>query len=134
MQKALILLIFTLLFLNSKAQNDVLKITATLPKNLKAGHSYKIKVKVAHNFKLEKTGGLTCSLVNAKTHKSVDGWFLNIFPFQYFTTIANTPFETEFPFTVADEYKEALDIELVASVNEIKDSIHLHTPIVKKLP
>ena len=134
MQKGFFLFIFCLHFFTSKAQNNAIKITASIPKVLKAGQSYVLKVKVAHNYNIEKTGNLTCSLLNAKTHKSVDGWFLNIFPFQYFTTIANTPFETEFPFTVAHEYKDGLDLELVASVEQIKDSIHLHIPILKIKP
>jgi hypothetical protein len=134
MQKGIYLLIFCFLVLTSNAQNNTLKITASLPKVLKAGQSYVLKVKVSHNYTNEKTGGLTCSLINSKTHTSVDGWFLNIFPFQYFTTIANTPFETEFPFTVAHEYKEGLDIELVATVDNVKDSLHLHAPILKIKP
>ena len=77
-----------------------------------------------HNFTVEKTGGLTCTLLNAATHKPVDGWFINIFPFQYFTTIAKTPFETEFSFTVPHDYKGKFEIAMVATVENIKDSVH----------
>ena len=122
-------IIFALLVLlmvastNSFAQNSVLKIKAVAP--------IKLKASVAHNFNIEKTGGLTCTLLNAKTHVPVDGWFINIFPFQYFTTIANTPFETEFSFTVPHEYKGNFEINLVATVDQIKDSIHLLVPTYK---
>jgi len=116
---------------NSFAQNSVLKIKAVAPNKLKSGQSFKLKASVAHNFNIEKTGGLTCTLLNAKTHVPVDGWFINIFPFQYFTTIANTPFETEFSFTVPHEYKGNFEINLVATVDQIKDSIHFSVPTYK---
>ena len=61
----------------------------------------------------------------------MDGWFINIFPFQYFTTILNTPFETEFSFTVPNDYKGNFEINLVATVDQIKDSIHFLVPTYK---
>jgi hypothetical protein len=120
-----------LLCTNSYAQNTFLKIKAVAPNKLKLGQSFILKASVAHNFKIEKTGGLTCTLLNAKTHVPVDGWFINIFPFQYFTTITNTPFETEFSFTVPNDYKGSFEINLVAGVDQIKDSIHFLVPTYK---
>ncbi len=76
----------------------------------------------------EKTGTPQISLYNAETKKSVDGWFLNFFPFQYFTTIKNEIFETEFPFTVPNDYKGKFSIELVAKVDSIKDSMRIDIP------
>lgn len=113
------------------AQNDLLKIKTTIPTQFKLGQSYKIKTSVQHNFTIEKTGGLTCTLLNASTHTPVDGWFINIFPFQYFTTILKTPFETEFSFTVPHEFKGKLEIILVAQVDQIKDSVHYLIPAYK---
>ena len=114
------------------AQSRYLKINATVPKQLKQGQSFKLKTIVEHNFTEEKTGGINCSFQNASTHTSVDGWFINIFPFQYFTTIAKTPFETEFTFTVPDEYKGKFEIILVAVADKIKDSVHFTIPVIKK--
>jgi len=108
-----------------------LKIECFTPNVLSLGQSIKLKVKLRHDFLQEKTGQLTLALINHKTKKSVDGWFMNIFPFQYFTTIQNEPFETEFPFTVPFDYIGNFDIEIVARVNEIKDSIHFTIPTKK---
>ena len=113
------------------SQNSFLKITSHPPSKLKLGQAYHLKASVAHNFNVEKTGGITCSLLNADTHQSVDGWCINIFPFQYFTTIAKTPFETEFSFIIPHEYKGKLEIILVAQVNQIKDSVHYLIPTYK---
>ena len=101
------------------------------PAVLSLGQSIKLKVKVIHHFPQEKTGQLTLALINHITKKSVDGWFVNIFPFQYFTTIKNETFETEFPFTVPFDYLGNFDMEIVARVNEIKDSIHITIPTKK---
>jgi hypothetical protein len=114
------------------AQSRYLKINAAVPKQLKQGQSFKLKTIVEHNFTMEKTGGINCTFQNASTHKSVDGWFLNIFPFQYFTTIAKTPFETEFTFTVPDEYNGKFEIILVAVADKVKDSVHFTIPVINK--
>ena len=124
----LLLTILCCLFNTAHAQESKLHINATPPSSLKWGQSYHLNAKVEHNFSTEQTGGITCSLLNAATHQSVDGWFINIFPFQYFTTIKNTPFETEFSFTVPHEYKGSFEIILVAQVEKIKDSVHYIIP------
>jgi len=124
--------LFLLLSCSIHAQSRYLKINTTPPIQLKQGQSFKLITTVVHNFIEEKTGGISCSFLNAATHKSVDGWFLNIFPFQYFTTITNTPFETEFSFTVPDEYEGKFEIILVAQADKIKDSVHFIVPVINK--
>ena len=127
----MLLVCILLIAFGSNAQKSFLQIKAIAPSKLKLGQSFKLKTKVVHNFKEEKTGGLTCTLLNSETHKPVDGWFINIFPFQYFTTIAKTPFETEFSFTVPNDFKGKIEIVLVAQVDQIKDSVHFVVPTNK---
>jgi hypothetical protein len=115
-------------------QKPQIKIHAVSPIQLKSGESIKLKVQVTHNLSEEKTGTLTLSLVNHQTQKSVDGWFLNIFPFQYFTTLKNEKFETEFPFTVPNDCIDGFDMILIAAVNELKDSIRFTIPNKKIIP
>lgn len=111
--------------MNGVVGQSKINIVCTPPTIMRLGQSIQLKVKVKHSFAQEKTGQLTLSLINSKTKKSVDGWFVNIFPFQYFTTIKMETFETEFPFTVPFDYVGKFDIEIVARVNEIKDSLHV---------
>ena len=92
------------------------------------GETIKLKVQVKHQLTKEQTGHIEFAIYNAETKKSVDGWFLNFFPFQYFTTIKNEIFETEFPFTVPNDYKGKFTLELVAKVDSIKDSIRIEIP------
>ena len=112
----------------SNAQQKPLSIHFTSPSQMFLGETMKLKVQVKHQLTKEQTGHLEFAIFNAETKKSVDGWFLNFFPFQYFTTIANEIFETEFPFTVPNDYKGKFSIELVAKVDSIKDSIRIDIP------
>ena len=131
------LLLFTL-FLCSQitmAQNKpAIKINCVAPVKLKTGQSVKLKVSVSHNLKEEKTGTLILSLINHQTKTSVDGWFLNISPFQYFTTIQNEKFEVAFPFTVPNDYSDSFDLVLVAKVDNLKDSIGFVISTNKVIP
>jgi hypothetical protein len=115
-------------------QKPALKINCVAPVKLKTGQSVKLKVQVIHNLKKEKTGTLFLSLINHQTKTSVDGWFLNIFPLQYFTTIKNEKFEVEFPFTVPNDYSDSFDLVLVAKVGKIKDSIGFVISTNKVIP
>ena len=112
----------------SNAQQKPLSIHFTSPAKMFLGETIQLKVQVKHQLTKEQTGHLEFAIFNAETKKSVDGWFLNFFPFQYFTTISNEIFETEFPFTVPNDYKGTFSIELVAKVNSIKDSIRIDIP------
>ena len=112
----------------SNAQQKPLSIHFTSPAKMFLGETIQLKVQVKHQLTKEQTGHLEFALYNTETKKSVDGWFLNFFPFQYFTTISNEIFETEFPFTVPNDYKGKFSIELVAKVDSIKDSIRIDIP------
>jgi len=122
---ATLLLCCVLLTTQSLAQQKPLSIHFTAPSQMYLGETIKLKVQVKHQLNQEKTGHLQFALYNAATKKSVDGWFLNFFPFQYFTTISNEIFETEFPFTVPNDYKGKFTLELVAKVDTIQDSIRI---------
>ena len=131
------LLLFALFFcshLTMAQKKPAIKINCIAPVKLKTGQSVKLKVQVIHNLKKEKTGTLVLSLINHQTKTSVDGWFLNIFPFQYFTTIKNEKFEVEFPFTVPNDYSDSFDLVLVAHVGNLKDSIGFIISTNKVIP
>jgi hypothetical protein len=128
MKKGIVLILLSMIGLHAFSQTKPLEIICTTPKMLKAGASFQLRVIVKHQISTEKTGTLSLSLLNHQTGKSVDGWFLNIFPFQYFTTIKNENFEVEFPFTVPHEFKGDIDISLVAQVEQMKDSIRYTIP------
>ena len=131
------LLLFALFLcsqLTMAQKKSAIKIHCITPVKLKTGQSVKLKVQVIHNLKKEKKGTLVLSLINHQTQTSVDGWFLNIFPLQYFTTIQNEKFEVEFPFTVPNDYSDSFDLVLVAKVENLKDSIGFVISTNKVIP
>jgi hypothetical protein len=123
MNKTLLCTLFLLATTSIWGQQKALQIICKPPIKANLGQSIKLQVKVAHHLKEEKTGTLTLALYNHSTGKSVDGWFINIFPFQYFTTIDKENFEVEFPFSIPHEFKGSFDIELVAKVQDHTDSV-----------
>lgn len=126
------LLICVIASKNLTAQQKPLSIHFTAPTQMYQGESVNLKVQVKHQIKKEQTGHLNFALFNAATKQSVDGWFLNFFPFQYFTTIAGEFFETEFPFTVPNDFVGKFELELVAQVDTVKDSIRITIPTLIK--
>ncbi len=108
------IVLFILLFYSLKmnilfAQNrNSIKIHYSLSPQLNAGSKINLKVMVEHHLSKEETGNLTLELTDASTKKSVDGWFLNIFSFQYFTSIKGEKFTTQFPFTIPSDFKGKL--------------------------
>lgn len=126
------LLIGVLASKNAIAQQKPLSIHFIAPAQMYQGASLKLKVQIKHQIKKEQTGHINFALYKAGTNQSIDGWFLNFFPFQYFTTLANENFETEFPFTVPNDYVGKFDLELVAQVDTIKDSVRITIPTLIK--
>ncbi len=122
------IILFLLIFFSANIfvvaqQQKQLSISCSLPKQLKAGNKINLKVIVAHHLSKEETGNVTCELFNATTNKSIDGWFLNIFPFQYFTSIAGEKFTTHFPFTVPSNFNGKIKIIIKAFCGNAKDSL-----------
>ena len=104
-------------------KSNPIKIHYSLSKQLNAGNKVDLNVTVSYNLPKEQTGNLTLELTDAGTKKSVDGWFLNIFPFQYFTSIKGEKFTTQFPFTVPADYHGKFIMTLTAICGDAKDSV-----------
>lgn len=125
MKKIFFILLFYSLGINilfAQKPNSI-KIHYSLSQQLKAGNKIDLKVTVSHSLSKEQTGTVTLELIDATTNKSVDGWFLNIFPFQYFTSIKGEKFTTEFPFTVPSDYNGKFTVTIKAVCGNAKDSV-----------
>ncbi|HEX3025343.1 MAG TPA: hypothetical protein VHP12_09045 [Chitinophagaceae bacterium] len=124
--KKIFLFLFILFSINIfviAQQQKQLTVHCNFPKQLKTGNKINLKVTVAHHLSKEQTGNVTLELFDAITNKSVDGWFLNIFPFQYFTSIAGENFNTSFPFTVPSNFNGKIKIVIKAVCGNAKDSL-----------
>lgn len=124
--KKIILFLFILCSINSfvtAQQQKQLTLHCNFPKQLNGGDKIDLKVTVAHHLSKEQTGNVTLELFDANTNKSVDGWFLNIFPFQYFTSIAGEKFNASFPFTVPSNFNGKIKMIVKAVCGNAKDSV-----------
>ena len=98
LRKVLVCCLFLLLFDNVFAQkndtllktisNNILSVKTSLPRFLREGDNLEIVAKIANLGDKELTGQCTLELLDATTGVSVDGWFQNSFPTQYFTANA----------------------------------------------
>lgn len=117
-------LLLTIGFFYADAQQkNELHIQCNFPKKLKSGNKINLPVKVLYKMDAEKTGNVTMELFNEKDKQSIDGWFINIFPFQYFTSIPKENFAATFPFTVPSNFTGKIKIVLKANCNNVSDSI-----------
>jgi hypothetical protein len=113
----------------AQQKKSLIQIHCNAPAFLKNGDKIELPVSITYQLKEEHTGTVSFELLNTETNTSVDGWFLNVFPLQYFASIKNKTFRTKFPITVPMDYKGKIKIMLKASCAEAKDSIALIIPI-----
>jgi len=85
----------------------------SLPSKVKAGQHIETVVQVNNWGKAEFSGSLVLEIKDAAS-KSVDGWFKNIFPVQYFTVAVGETESISFPFDVPHIYKGKAGINIEA--------------------
>ncbi len=145
MQYFFSVLVVTFFFTTSSFSQKIIKVKSNMPSHLVQGEKREIKVTIFNTDTTEHTGTITLELIDATTKKSVDGWFVNIFPFQYFTAEKKDSCIIKFPIQVPVIFKNRLKYRLVASSKIIKneddligivtDEVENTIPIVtKKIP
>ncbi len=130
-----IILLITILFFTFKislAQKSI-HIKCSIPTKIKGGSSINLAVSVNNNLVQEATGTLNFAIINTTTHTSVDGWFLNIFPFQYFTATPKQIFSTTFPFTAPSNFNGKVKFIITANCNNVTDSVVAYALIYNNL-
>ena len=125
MKKIFLILLFFLSIINlSFSQTPhTIKVHYILPKELEAGKKYDLPVSITNILSSENTGTIDFEIINPKTNTSVDGWFLNIFPHQFFTGTPHKKFSTTFPFTVPANFKGKIKFIVKAECHGAVDSV-----------
>jgi TonB-dependent SusC/RagA subfamily outer membrane receptor len=85
-----------------------LMVQPNAPRFLREGDRMEFSAKVVNLTDKEVTGTTQFELIDAATNKTVDGWFKNIFPQQYFTVPAGQSVAVKFPIDVPFNYNSAL--------------------------
>lgn len=117
-------------FLHLQAQTSnapkSLHLQTSFPKFLRQGDRMELATTMVNHSNKEVTGQVQLELINAATHQSVDGWFLNTFPNQYFTIAAHRNETTTFPVQVPYDFSGQIYLRVSARVDDaiqLQDSL-----------
>jgi hypothetical protein len=94
-----------------------LMVQPNLPRFLRQGDHIELTTKIVNLSDSELTGQVQLQLFDAATNQSVDGWFINTFPNQYFTVAAGESEVAKFPIQVPMQFNKALVWRITATTN-----------------
>ena len=98
-----------------------LMVQSNAPRFMREGDKMEFSTRIANLSDKELTGQITLELIDATTNTSIDGWFQNIFPTQYFTVGANQTESIKFPIQIPFSYNKPLIWRVVAKSGNYSD-------------
>jgi uncharacterized protein YfaS (alpha-2-macroglobulin family) len=107
-----------------------LMIQPNAPRFLRQGDHMEFTAKIVNLTDSEFTGQAQLELFDATTNQSVDGWFLNTFPNQYFTVGARQSEVVKFPIQVPFTFHNALVWRLTARSGKLSDGEENSLPVL----
>lgn len=107
-----------------------LMVQPNMPRFLRQGDRTELVVKIANLSGKELTGQVQLLLIDATTNQSVDGWFQNVFPNQYFTVAAGSSEAVKFPIEVPFLFNKALTWRVVARAGNYSDGEEAIVPVL----
>lgn len=100
------------------------------PRFLREGDKMEFSAKIVNLSDKELTGTAELQLIDALTNQSVDGWFRNAFPNQYFTVAAGQSEAVNFPIEVPYLFNKALTWRIVARSGNYSDGEENILPVM----
>ncbi|MGB5027214.1 MAG: alpha-2-macroglobulin family protein, partial [Chitinophagaceae bacterium] len=100
------------------------------PRFLREGDKMEFSSKIVNLSDKELTGTAELQLFDATTNQSVDGWFRNSFPNQYFTVAAGQSEAVKFPIEVPYLFNKALVWRIVAKAGNYSDGEENAMPVL----
>jgi hypothetical protein len=91
-----------------------LMVQPNAPRFLREGDKMEFSAKIVNLTDKELTGQAQLQLIDATTNQSVDGWFNNMIPQQFFTVAAGQSEAVKFPMAVPYQFNKALVWRIVA--------------------
>ncbi len=107
-----------------------LMVQPNAPRFLREGDNMEFVTKIANLSDKELTGQCTLELFDAITGASVDGWFQNSFPTQYFTAAANQSTVVKFPIQIPFNYNKPLTWRATARSGAFGDGEENTLPVL----
>ncbi len=78
----------------------------------------------------EITGQVELQLVNPETNTPVDGWFMNMFPNQYFTAAAGESVPVSFSIEIPFNYSKPVTYRMIARSDSLSDGEQSMLPVI----
>ncbi|MCW3093122.1 MAG: alpha-2-macroglobulin [Ferruginibacter sp.] len=91
-----------------------LMIQPNAPRFIREGDRMEFSAKIVNLSETEITGTAQLELLDAASGKSIDGWFKNVFPNQYFTVAAGQSVAVKFPMEVPFNFNSAITYRVLA--------------------
>ncbi len=107
-----------------------LMVQPNAPRFMREGDQMEFVTKIANLSDKELTGQASLELIDATTNTSVDGWFVNVFPVQYFTVGAGQSSSIKFPIQVPFSYNRPLTWRIVAKAGDYSDGEENTLPVI----
>lgn len=107
-----------------------LMVQANAPRFLREGDNMEFSGKVVNLSDKEITGQVRLELIDAANGVSVDGWFQNVFPTQYFTVEAGQSSALKFPIQIPFSFNRPLTWRLTGFAGEYSDGEENMLPVL----
>jgi len=107
-----------------------LMVQPNMPRFLREGDQIELSARIANQTNKELTGTVTLELFDPETNKSIDGWFQNVFPQQYFTVEAKQASLIRFPIQIPYSYNKPMSWRIVAKTSSYSDGEENTIPIL----
>jgi uncharacterized protein YfaS (alpha-2-macroglobulin family) len=110
-------------------QKDLM-VQTNAPRFLREGDRMDFSTKIVNLTDKEITGQVQLQLIDATTNQSVDGWFNNVFPNQYFTVAPKQSFPVKFSIQIPYQYNKPVTYRIVAKAGNMSDGEEAMLPVV----
>ncbi len=107
-----------------------LMVQSNAPRFMREGDNMEFSSKISNLTDKEITGQVSFELIDPVTNTSVDGWFQNVFPSQYFTVAAGQSFSVKFPIQIPFNYNRPLNWRVVARSGNMSDGEENVLPVL----
>jgi uncharacterized protein YfaS (alpha-2-macroglobulin family) len=107
-----------------------LMVQPNAPRFMREGDNMEFSSKIVNLTDKEITGQVSLELVDPVTNNSVDGWFQNVFPSQFFTVEAGQSFAVKFPIQIPFGYNRPLTWRIKARAGEFSDGEENTLPVL----
>ena len=110
-------------------QKDLM-VQPNAPRFLREGDRMEFSAKIVNLSDKEVSGQAEFQLSNASTMNSVDSWFKNISPSQYFTAAAGQSAVVKFSIEIPSNFNNAVVYRIVAKAGDVSDGEEAAIPVV----